>query len=125
MGAREYFYYASRLSESQADNNARAYFFPAETTRALVMTNIQRSRKSRLITKLAIGILKSIQMKLKKCKNISAILNIIPMHDTTTPYGFSPNKLYVKPKFAFSSAIRGNFAQSLVFDINQVTADEA
>jgi hypothetical protein len=111
--------------ESQADNNARAYFFPAETTSDLVMMNIQRSRKSRLIIKLVIGIFKSIQMKLEKCRNISAMLNIIPIHDTATPYGFRPNKLYVKPKFAFSSAIRGNFVQSLVLDINQVTADEA
>ena len=113
-----------RLLESQADNNARAYFLPAEITRDLVIINIQRSRKSKLITKLAISNFKSTQMKLKKHRNISVRLNIIPIQDTMIPYGFKPNKLYVKPKFVFSSVIRGNFVESLVLDINQVTADE-
>lgn len=63
-------------------------------------------------------------MKLKKHRNIRERLNIIPIQDTIIPYGFKPNKLYVKPKFVFSSAIRGNFVESLVLDINQVTADE-
>ena len=64
-------------------------------------------------------------MSVEKCRNISIRLNMIPIHDTTIPYGFRPNKLYAKPKFAFSSAIRGNLVQSLVLDINQVIADEA
>ena len=113
-----------RSLESQADNNARAYFLPAEITRDLVTMNVQRSKKSKLITKLAISIFKSTQMKSEKCRNISVRLNVIPIQDTAIPYGFKPNKLYVKPKFVFSSAIKGNFVQSLVLDINQVTADE-
>ena len=44
---------------NQADNSARAYFFPAEITRDLVIMNIQRRRKSKLIIKLAISRVRS------------------------------------------------------------------
>ena len=52
------------------------------------------------------------------------LLKMTPIQDIAIPKGFNPSKLYVKPKFAFYSAIKGNFVESLVFDINQVTAVE-
>ena len=109
------------MLESQADNNARAYFLPEDITSSWVITNIQRSKKSKLAIKHAM-ILGQL-VKSGKYGYNSTRLRIIPMVDNTIPYGFNPSKLYANPKLIFSSAIRGNLELSRVWDINQVTAE--
>ena len=65
-----------------------------------------------------------IEIEYVKNRYINIMLEITPIQDTVIPYAFNPSKLYEKPKFAFSSAINGNFVESLVLEINHVTAVE-
>ena len=71
------------MFESQADNNARAYFFPEDITSFLFIINIQRNKKSKLIIK-AVMALEQL-MKLKKCKNDNTRLKIKPVVDSINP----------------------------------------
>ena len=71
------------MLESQADNNARAYFFPEDITRFWFIINIQRNKKSKLIINPAM-VLEQL-MKLKKCKNDNTRLKIKPVVDSINP----------------------------------------